>query len=423
MIYLYVDNFRGFTDSLIPIKDVNFFVGENSTGKTSLLSLIKLFSSNSFWLKQEFNSDEVQLGNFDDIVSAFSEKKDYFRIGIINEDVDDIHQAVLFEFKENNGLPALFHFQIRFKNLYMAFVVKGNKNYLKFNKIKEKNPASLLSIFRSQLKTFSGNIQDMKEIEEKSSSRNLKNTLLSLFIGEKDMELPPFIFYSSPFGNEVAWLAPIRTKPRRTYDDYRYDFTPEGEHTPYLIKKFFNTNDDKKFKNALEKFGKESGLFDTIEINEFSKSAVSPFELRIVLNKHALPINSVGYGVSQALPVVVEMISQPKNAWIAIQQPEVHLHPKAQASLGELLYYIAKEEKKSFLIETHSDFTIDRFRVNLNKDKSKNKPSSQILFFTRTDTGNHVYPIKIEDNGEFSQEQPPEFRNFFINEELDILGI
>lgn len=33
MKYLYMDNFRGFQDTLLPLKDVNFFVGENSSGK------------------------------------------------------------------------------------------------------------------------------------------------------------------------------------------------------------------------------------------------------------------------------------------------------------------------------------------------------------------------------------------------------
>ena len=70
--YLYVDNYRGFTDTYIQIDDVNFFVGENSTGKTSILSLINLLSKFRFWTSQEFNIDDVQLGTFKDIVSVKS---------------------------------------------------------------------------------------------------------------------------------------------------------------------------------------------------------------------------------------------------------------------------------------------------------------------------------------------------------------
>ena len=42
MNYIYVDNYRGFSKTLVPIGEVNFLVGENSTGKTSILGLIKL---------------------------------------------------------------------------------------------------------------------------------------------------------------------------------------------------------------------------------------------------------------------------------------------------------------------------------------------------------------------------------------------
>ena len=70
MEILYVDNFRGFTDTYIPIKDVNFLVGENSTGKTSILSLLCLLRSSVFWLGQSFNNDEVELGQFGDIVNV-----------------------------------------------------------------------------------------------------------------------------------------------------------------------------------------------------------------------------------------------------------------------------------------------------------------------------------------------------------------
>ena len=78
MKLLYVNNFRGFSDTFIPVADVNFFVGENSTGKSSIMYLINLLGSPEFWLTQNFNNDEVELGNFKDIVSANADDKTYF---------------------------------------------------------------------------------------------------------------------------------------------------------------------------------------------------------------------------------------------------------------------------------------------------------------------------------------------------------
>ena len=64
MPVLYFDNFRGFNKTFLPLKNVNFFVGENSSGKTSVLKLIKILSDHRFWFSQEFNSEEAELGYY-----------------------------------------------------------------------------------------------------------------------------------------------------------------------------------------------------------------------------------------------------------------------------------------------------------------------------------------------------------------------
>jgi len=116
--YLFVDNFRGFTKTLLPIRDVNFFVGENSTGKTSILDVIKLLDTPLFWFDQRFNSDEVKLGNYKDIVSVDSSDRSYFRIGWLdtepqgkkaNEDSGTI-EASLITFREEEGIPIISNY-------------------------------------------------------------------------------------------------------------------------------------------------------------------------------------------------------------------------------------------------------------------------------------------------------------------------
>ena len=83
MRYLFIDNFRGFTKTLLPIRDVNFFVGENSTGKTSILGLIKLLDTPQFYFDQRFNTNELRFGNFKDMVSIGASNQSYFRVGLV----------------------------------------------------------------------------------------------------------------------------------------------------------------------------------------------------------------------------------------------------------------------------------------------------------------------------------------------------
>jgi predicted ATPase len=145
--------------------------------------------------------------------------------------------------------------------------------------------------------------------------------------------------------------------------------------------------------------------------------------LDIVLNGKELSINNVGYGVSQALPIIVELFSRGRGTNYAVQQPEVHLHPRAQAALGDVFFSLATIEAKRFFIETHSDYTIDRYRANFRKDNIQTKPPSQILFFERNSSGNFIHPIKIDENGDISASQPDSYRDFFIREQMSNLGL
>ena len=79
---LYLNNYKGFTDTFIPFLDVNFLVGENSTGKTSILNLINIISDFNFWFSPNFNNNVVELGYFSEIVNQRNEKKTSFEIGI-----------------------------------------------------------------------------------------------------------------------------------------------------------------------------------------------------------------------------------------------------------------------------------------------------------------------------------------------------
>jgi predicted ATPase len=172
----------------------------------------------------------------------------------------------------------------------------------------------------------------------------------------------------------------------------------------------------------MDKLGKASGLFQSIKIKNFGKGVTAPFEVDVILDGKALNLSTVGYGVSQSLPVFAEILASEYAAWFAIQQPEVHLHPRAQAALGDLFFESAANDRKCFLIETHSDFTIDRFRMNYAQNID-HKPDSQILFFERKDKHNTVTALRIGETGELPTDQPESYREFFIREEMQLLGI
>jgi hypothetical protein len=428
MRYLYLDNYRGFSDTFIPLSDVNFLVGENSTGKTSILAIVKLLSDGKFWYQQEFNTPEVELGTFKDIVSVLSKDASKFKIGLINipEEESDL-SAYLMTFIDKDGLPSVYRYDYYYKDTEVNIVfqesgVEYKNGIVSLGKDKK---TSLFGMVRRWCTPGKSRI-GFQEIRDEYGPRLTAPLLYIIhYIDMKvstqkyraDKAFPWMLTEMSP----VIWFAPTRTKPKRTYDEFAVDFTSEGSHTPYLIRKILGSKVAEKFRSFLVEFGRKSGLLDAIQVKAYGNDPISPFSLNIKLGENWLNLKNVGYGVSQSLPLVVELFQASKKSWFAMQQPEIHLHPRAQSALGDVVFELARRDKKNFLIETHSDYIVDRFRANYRKRKTE--VSSQVLFFKRSQIGNEVYPIEIENTGEYSDKQPKDFREFFIREELDILGI
>ena len=433
MITLYLDKFRGFRNTTIPLSHVNFLVGENSTGKSSVLGLIHLLTSPDFWFTQNFNLPEHEFGGFRDILSTGCDRGDQFTIGAAamrrdREAKEKRPYAYILSYEEQDSLPRLSLFARLDGNNLMALRRFNDQYLVRTETIPNEvvtHPSIAFELLTREgsrpVGAFSELPESLKKIKTGASIIHLL-AMSGISLDFKGFKEVPF---EIPFfGHDIAWFAPIRTRPKRTYDGYGKHYSPEGEHTPYLIRKHLDSQTvAKTFSKALKQFGSESGLFLNVGVHNLGKEASSPFELTIRLHKGCdLRINSVGYGVSQALPLIVEMLLRRPDCWFVMQQPEVHLHPRAQAALGDVIYAMAEGEQKRFIIETHSDFTIDRFRMNFRRDHHHDT-NAQVLFFSRTTKGNQIHRIPIGKNGGYPQEQPEGFRNFFLSEQMNLLGI
>lgn len=129
-----MDNFRGFKKTSVPIKDINFFVGENSTGKSSVLGLITLLSSHRFWIEQSFDTEEVKFGHFNDIVSIHSADRSYFTIGFYGETFYPKHErfpkfhAHLLKYRDFEGTSELAeYFSLMEITKYTRYLITAYK--------------------------------------------------------------------------------------------------------------------------------------------------------------------------------------------------------------------------------------------------------------------------------------------------------
>ena len=180
-------------------------------------------------------------------------------------------------------------------------------------------------------------------------------------------------------------------------------------------------------KQALEEFGQSSGLFDEIGIRQLGKRESEPFQLQIRkygdrLKGPSRNVIDVGYGVSQVLPVITELLRRDAPSMFLLQQPEVHLHPSAQAALGSLFCKVAGPERQ-LIVETHSDHMLDRIRMDIRDGQGNLGPEDvSILFFERSELDVHVHSLGLDKAGNVLG-APEGYRRFFMEEMQRSLGL
>jgi predicted ATPase len=429
---IYIDNFRGIEDSLIELKTVNFLVGENSTGKTSFLAAIKILGSQRFWFSPTFNDPDLHFSLFSEIVSKKSVNTNSFTLGLVGVKADGEssprNDVRLMTFIDEEGLPSVSHYSFLSSIGLITTILKDGIFLYKINNCDDLDVKSIIEICKKEhIELNPVNYQKI-EIEGLPKELFFANALKFVMadIAGKDFRSGEKITVQLEMNTttfECKWIAPIRAKPEKIYLSNKYDYSAEGSHIPNVLKKLLGKPDrSSKILEAIKKFGAESGLFSDIKIKKFGKQEMAPFEVNVDLHGNKLSISNVGYGVSQVLPIIIESRGNKRAAdYITIQQPEVHLHPRAQAALGEYIFNSAKETGNKFIIETHSDYLIDRLRICVSE--SDDKIEAQVIFFERCEGKNKVTPLSIDQSGSYPMEQPRNFREFFLKEEIKLLRL
>jgi len=134
-----------------------------------------------------------------------------------------------------------------------------------------------------------------------------------------------------------------------------------------------------------------------------------------VQNHIEVSASEIGVGVSQVLPLVVAAITQPKGL-IAIEQPELHVHPRVQVAIGDLLTQSASSS--AFLVETHSEHLILRLLRRIRETSEGTIPEGltgvtagqvSIVYLEPTKKGVIAKSIGIDEDGGFTTKWPNGF--------------
>lgn len=113
-------------------------------------------------------------------------------------------------------------------------------------------------------------------------------------------------------------------------------------------------------------------------IAESDADRVSELILRDLRTRTVVSHRDVGIGVSQVLPVLVAAYAS-RERLIAIEQPEIHLHPALQAELGDVFIESALgEARNTFLLETHSEHLLLRIMRRMRETSTGELPTDVV---------------------------------------------
>lgn len=436
-----LNNFRGFaTTPDIEIRPLTILIGENSTGKTSLLAALRFaLGLSSLEETSFFNSQPFDFGPYEDVVYSLGPEGKRKRFSISVEKYVNLADDRRFSSGESSRdgdilVKATFFFKSNFGETVISSVrLASEGEEINFHLDKD-----------TKMTVFSGseNLEfDQTDLFQASMFRggvSLEMTLFFLmqsqFIREggsvrtRDTSIRKFAELYDAFltkNYEVITSPPVRSVPKKVYTTSDETTFAQSGNAPHDLSKI-KRSDRKRWvtiNKNLNAFGKKSGLFNKFDIKKLTHQDSGPFQVKVTVRNHVSAISDVGYGVSQSLPIMTDLIiNRNSRAALLLQQPEVHLHPKAQAELGSMFVNFVTNNTKGIIVaKTHSDHLVDRVRIEILEGRL-NPHLLNIVFLCPSDNGVDVHQISVDSLGNILN-APESYREFFIREQERVMGI
>ena len=412
--HIRMKNFKSWQDSgNVGLAPLTGFFGTNSSGKSSLLQMLLL-------LKQTVGKDEVlffgdesslvNLGNFQEVIHKhelgnklyfgmsckLSHSVPYHLISTLWQIIHFTFDTVIREVKGNQVIE-----DFRYRSLSGAAKITWEDN----------------NLFVNDQNSIPIHVQNCYGL---SSSEN----------SDVPRILTGFTSVFEELFSHVYYLGPARVHPKRNYHwegDHPEDIGRWGDKA---IDALLSARVDKRtiqreekeisIEDRISEWLREMDLAHSFILARTGSPSEKNYDVRIQKREHGpkVTLADMGYGLSQFLPVLVLCYYAPKGSTLILEQPGIHLHPKAQADLVDLLIEVVTERKLQILVESHSEHLLNRLQRRIAEEKISVDKTA--LYFCRNDEGvSTIERLKMDEFGNIANW--PE--NFFGDEMGDLFAM
>lgn len=383
---LHFTNFKSWARADLACGRITGVFGTNSSGKTSLIQFLLLLKQtkdvSDRKVSLELNGDLVQLGTIKDAIHQHEESRS-IKIGI----AFDLDEELPLADPSKKRTPAVargkqlgMEAEIGvFQHAPVARSLSYTLGEMRFG-LAPRKPESLE--FDLQAARKDGGRSDFQFIRSQGRAWPLPGPIKSYAFPDQartyfqnagflaDLETQ----YEAAI-DRIYYLGPLREFPQRDYLWARSRPTDVGRRGEKAIDAILAATDSGDKRNLLKKqrlmsfqemiayWLREMGLIEEFRVEEIREGS-NRWQTRVKTSAKSSEVllTDVGFGVSQVLPVVTLLQYVPEGSTVILEQPEIHLHPLAQAGLADVIIQAAKRRRVQVVLESHSEHLLLRLQ-------------------------------------------------------------
>ena len=426
---LRIENFRCFKKAKLRIAPVTLITGANSAGKSSLVApLLAWAQTDGMPALLSPNGRHVEMGGFREMVHG-GRKDGEIRIGF---DMDaspeaDSRFVVDAAFGESTASSGLGLRALKIDGSY--YTVRVRPSEAEYEMTYEANPGD-----SEEINKVEKIVEYAKISDEAASDSNLIHRALTIHMGHpilkaidrgkptaggvtlselaeisetlssnQDM-LGYIVWYrvtqlARTLQRELTFISSFRLAPRRTYYEVAKANLAVGRHGENYVEQIAqwtsaNAQQLKHLRNDLD----ELGILSALEIGRLGAGRMELMG-QPKPNARLTNLTDLGFGTSQVLPVLVAVNQLNPGGVFVVAQPETHLHPEAQARLASYFVRLAKKRGITFIVETHSEYLINRLRRLVANGEIAEEDVS-VAHVENTGREAQVHPVELRADGQ-----------------------
>ena len=408
--HIRMKNFKSWEDSPeVKLAPLTGFFGTNSSGKSSLLQMLLL-------LKQTIGTDEILF---------FGDENSLVNLGSFPE--------VIHGHKTNE--PLTLEFGCKLLNPFtIEGFQPGGYDLSTDSSLDVDSFVFETTILWRDEKLF---VQDAcYRFEDENKVLTLEGKHSEKIYGElylSETTRSPIAQFASEFKklfDHVYYLGPTRVHPQR---DYHWEKTHPKEIDMWGNKAIdallsarvrqlttAHNGKDTSIEERISKWLQKLELAHSFSLDPKGSLDDNNYEVRIQKspNSPEVTLADIGYGVGDLFPLLVHCCYVPEGSTLILEQPGIHLHPKAQADLADLLIEVIAERNLQILIESHSEHLLNRLQRRVAEEKIA-ADQTALYFCQHIDGASKIDRLEMDEFGNITNW--PE--NFFGDEMGDLFAM